>query len=304
MKFSRSPSSYLHTDIVRRLSCFHNHTGHSNKVSPLHAGIWFRNIFLKPHQTKKQIYFFKNSSDRDFTFGPEHEPYQTIQYVEQFGVRALKGGFRRRPELIRDRKLDIATMGWPVGVRSYGLFDKCERIQQELTVKLLELMNVPDKLGCSQWMLDIGCGHGWSLTVPVQRGFQVTAVDLDFEALGVVKDKVRSGYLPSDKVHVFRLDVSSGFCFRDNLFDYAISVSFLQWLCVGRNSDKLLDQFFVDLKRTLKPGGKAGIQFYPRNIDDVSRVIFHAQNNFRGALISDFPHLDRGKKLFLVLQSV
>jgi SAM-dependent methyltransferase len=302
MKVSRLLPFHLRTDIVRCLSWLYNCTCRFNKVSPLHASIWFRNIFLKPHQTKKQIYFFKNSSDLDFSFGPE--PYQTIQNVEQFGVRALKGGFRRRPELIRDKKLDIATMGRPVGVRSYGLFDKCERIQQELTLKLLELMNVPDKLGCSQWMLDIGCGHGWSLTVPVQRGFQVTAVDLDFEALGVVKDKVCSGYLPSDKVHVVRLDVSYGFCFRDNLFDYAISVSFLQWLCVGRNSDKLLDRFFVELKRTLKPGGKAGIQFYPRNIDDVSRVIFHAQNNFRGALISDFPHLDRGRKLFLVLQSV
>lgn len=278
---------------------------HKPSFMLLFDNVFVRTFYHKAHEKIKQVLFFENTSEQYFRF---YEPYQIVLDIRQLGVKTVKGGFRRRPELIKSRQLDITVspahaLAAPGIFKNYGLFDKCERIQSEMTIKLLELMKLSCKDGTGKWMLDIGCGHGWSLTNPVLKGFCVTAVDLDFQALGVVQHKLQCGYLSHGSVHVIRSDLSHGFCFRENIFDCAISVSFLQWLCVDKDAENLLQKFFSSLKKILKPNGVAGIQFYPRNVGDISKVITHAGNCFRGALVSDYPHIDRGRKLFLVLFS-
>ncbi|KAK7097414.1 probable 18S rRNA (guanine-N(7))-methyltransferase [Littorina saxatilis] len=257
----------------------------------------FFRLFALYNRDVKQIFFFDNTEEHLLNL---EQPYQTVQDIKMLRVRSIKGGFQRRPELIKQRTLDIPFQGSQGNslVKSYGLFDKCERIQQELTETILKLMNPETEAGRS--MLDIGCGHGWSLTLPALKGFDVTGIDLDLQALYVIQDKIRCTYLP-ERVHVVRTDIVNGICFRENMFDFAISISFLQWLCVKKNSEEKLNKFFCSLSSVLKSGGKAGIQFYPRNVGDVSKVIVTAQKYFKGALVSDFPHIDRGRKLFLVL---
>ncbi|XP_076447055.1 putative 18S rRNA (guanine-N(7))-methyltransferase [Babylonia areolata] len=247
-------------------------------------------------QNIKQVYLFENSEEHCFNI---EKPYKVLNDVKQLGVKTVKGGFRRRPELIRQKQPDLPS----AGLQCYGLFDKCEHIQQELTEKMLCLMNVSPEKNPGCLMLDIGCGHGWSLTIPSLQGFCITGVDLDLQALSVVQNKLNTSYLPSHSVHIVRTDVSNGLCFRQSTFDVAISVSFLQWLCVGKHSRNILQHFFHSLSFVLKPEGKAGIQFYPRNSGDVVKVISEAQKYFKGALVSDFPHLDRGRKLFLLLSN-
>ena len=252
------------------------------------------------YQAKGQVYYFQNTEKEAFDF---EGLYHTVTDVKNFGVKTVKGGFRRRPELIKQKGLCPAAQSLHDGMKSYGLFDKCEQIQQELTETVLRLLNIDgrERTGCL--MLDIGCGHGWSLTIPSFNGFCVVGVDLDLQALSVVQHKISSKYLPSQNTHVVRMDAANGLCFSESVFDVAISISFLQWLCVGKHSKQTLSAFFDSLNFVLKPGGKAGLQFYPRNVGDVQKVISCAEEYFKGALISDFPHINRGRKLFLILTS-
>ena len=246
----------------------------------------------------KQVYYFENTKNNLLNF---EGPHQVVADIRQFGVKAIKGGFRRRPELIKKRLPEVRLQSISGYMTSYGLFDKCERIQQELTEKMLGLMDLGKEAVTGQMMLDIGCGYGWSLTIPALQGFCITGIDLDLQALSVIQHKMSCKYLPPGSVQAVRTDITNGLCFKENTFDWAISISFLQWLCVGNHSRETLDKFFSSLSSVLKPDAKAGIQFYPRNAGDVVEVISQAEKYFKGALVSDFPHLDRGRKLFLIL---
>ncbi|KAK5076061.1 18S rRNA (guanine1575-N7)-methyltransferase [Lithohypha guttulata] len=69
------------------------------------------------------------------------------------------------------------------------------------------------------------------------------------------------------------LDLGQGLPFRPGSFDAAISISALQWLCniesthnpTQQTAESRLRRFFDTLYVALKRGGKAVIQFYPRN---------------------------------------
>ena len=270
---------------------------HEHRDTPWMSKLFLRN-FASHARAVKQVYYFENTEENLLSF---EGPHRVVADIKQFGVRAIKGGFRRRPELIKERLPEVVPQSISGCMKSYGLFDKCERIQQELTEKMLDLMKLGREGATGQMMLDIGCGHGWSLTIPALQGFCITGIDLDFQALSVIQHKIHCKYLPPGSVHVVRTDITNGLCFKESTFDWAISVSFLQWLCVGSQSSETLDRFFSSLRSVLKSDGKAGIQFYPRNAGDVYKVISQARKYFKGALVSDFPHLDRGRKLFLVL---
>ncbi|CAL1538150.1 unnamed protein product [Lymnaea stagnalis] len=99
---------------------------------------------------------------------------------------------------------------------------------------------------------------------------------------------------------VVRWDLRYGLPFKPNSFDMAISISFLQWLFHGK-AEQQLNKFFSSLRNVLLPGGRAIIQFYPSSASQVDNAIQVAMKYFQGVLIGDYPHLDRGRKLFMVL---
>lgn len=271
-----------------------------NPVSSFCKGnMWFYRTKSDLHYQHKQVLFVGDVSKTEL---PHFGMYQTILDVNEFDVKNIRGGFQRRPELIRQKQPDHHLLNnFSCHNVSYGLNDKCERIQQELTLKILDLLQLEENRCMGKLMLDIGCGRGWSLRWPSRKGFCVTGIDMDMQALSVVQHKTDSKYLSPECVQVVRGDISYGLCFRENTFDYALSVSFLQWLCVQRNTKQVLDRFFYSLSTVLKPRAKAGIQFYPSNVRDVQNVIYEMEKYFVGALVSDYPHIDRGRKLFLLM---
>lgn len=271
-----------------------------NPVSSFCKGnIWFYRTKSDLHYQHKQVLFVGDVSKTEL---PHFGMYQTILDVNEFDIKNICGGFQRRPELIRQKQPDHHLLNnFSCHNVSYGLNDKCERIQQELTLKILDLLQLEENRCMGKLMLDIGCGRGWSLRWPSRKGFCVTGIDMDMQALSVVQHKTDSKYLSPECVQVVRGDISYGLCFRENTFDYALSVSFLQWLCVQRNTKQVLDRFFYSLSTVLKPRAKAGIQFYPSNVRDVQNVISEMEKYFVGALVSDYPHIDRGRKLFLLM---
>ncbi len=105
---------------------------------------------------------------------------------------------------------------------------------------------------------------------------------------------------------VMRCDMGAGFGFRPGMFDGAISVSALQWLCYNDRKDHVsarrLETFFTALYRALRRGARAALQFYPENEGQLELVTAVAKRcGFGGGLVVDFPNSTKAKKYYLVL---
>jgi 18S rRNA (guanine1575-N7)-methyltransferase len=103
-------------------------------------------------------------------------------------------------------------------------------------------------------------------------------------------------------------DIGQGLGFRPATFDYAISVSVIQWLCHAEksvhNPYKRLKVFFQSLYRCLVLGARCCFQFYPDNPEQIDIITNAAlENGFTGGLVVDFPHSTKAKKYYLFLQA-
>lgn len=116
--------------------------------------------------------------------------------------------------------------------------------------------------------------------------------------LAVALDRETSGDL-------LLADMGQGIPFRAGTFDAAISVSAVQWLCNAETSDVTpqgrLTRFFEGLYASLRRGGKAALQFYPKN--DAQRDMITAaavKSGFGAGLLEDDPDT-KNHKIYLVL---
>jgi len=100
-------------------------------------------------------------------------------------------------------------------------------------------------------------------------------------------------------------DMGVGLPFRQGLFDGAISISAIQWLCYSNDESNprlRLHRFFQSLYRCLRRGARAALQFYPENAEQLQLITASAMRaGFGGGLVIDFPHSTKAKKYFLVL---
>ena len=100
-------------------------------------------------------------------------------------------------------------------------------------------------------------------------------------------------------------DIGQGVPFRPGAFDAAISISAIQWLCNEDSSADTakarLSRFFNGLYASLRRGGRAVCQFYPKN--DTQRSMISAaaiKAGFGAGILEDDPGT-KNAKLFLVL---
>lgn len=101
-------------------------------------------------------------------------------------------------------------------------------------------------------------------------------------------------------------DIGQGFGFRAGIFDGAISVSALQWLCYNDKKDhksaKRLNSFFASLYRCLRRGARAVLQIYPEGPEQLELMTTTALRcGFGGGLVVDYPNSTKAKKYFLCL---
>jgi 18S rRNA (guanine1575-N7)-methyltransferase len=145
---------------------------------------------------------------------------------------------------------------------------RIQSIQATMTHRALSLLNLTNP----SLILDIGCGSGLSgsilSSVPEDEGGPHMWVGMDISAamLAVALERDVEG-------DMLLADAGQGVPFRPGSFDAAISISAIQWLCNAENSTETaegrLKRFFEGLYASLKRGGKAVCQFYPR--DDKQR---------------------------------
>lgn len=171
------------------------------------------------------------------------------------------------------------------------------QIQGTMAERAVEMLNLPEDAPCL--VLDIGCGTGLSGEVLEEAGHSWIGTDISMPMLRVADERGVEGGLVHD-------DMGEGLSFRDGVFDGAISVSAIQWLCHAEKSEhnprKRLQRFFESLYRCLRRGGRAALQFYPQNPEQLQLITASAMRaGFGGGLVVDFPHSTRAKKYFLVL---
>lgn len=104
------------------------------------------------------------------------------------------------------------------------------------------------------------------------------------------------------------MDMGQGLPFRPGVFDYAVSVSAIQWLCNAEKSChdpyKRLKSFFQSLYKCLVIGARCCFQFYPDNPKQLELITNSAlENGFTGGLVVDYPHSTKAKKYYLFLQA-
>ncbi|CAL8082369.1 unnamed protein product [Orchesella dallaii] len=170
-------------------------------------------------------------------------------------------------------------------------------IQSEMATRCIELLEIPDEE--PRLILDIGCGSGLSGECLDEDGHTWVGMDISQSMLNVALEREVEGDL-------LLADMGEGLPFRAGTFDYAISVSALQWLC---NKDKTvhnpiqrLSRFFTSLYAVLNTGGRAVFQFYPADENQKSLIMAQATRaGFNGGVLIDFPESKKKMKLYLVL---
>jgi len=182
--------------------------------------------------------------------------------------------------------------------RKYTASSRVIEIQDRLTERAVELLNFPND-GTPRLLLDVGCGSGLSGDRLTDLGHQWIGTDISTSMLEVAQEREVNGGL----IHY---DMGHGCPFRPGVFDGAISISAVQWLCNADNSlhepRKRLTGFFTQLYRCLRRGAKAVLQFYPDGAKQAEMITTSALRvGFSGGLVIDYPNSTRAKKYFLVL---
>jgi len=113
---------------------------------------------------------------------------------------------------------------------------------------------------------------------------------------------------PSAPRDLLAADIGCRLGLRKRIFDGAISISAVQWLCFVTKPDdkpeKRVSQFFRGLCAVLCPGARAVLQLYPEQPEHMGMLRKAAlAAGFSGGLCIDYPRSERSKKLFLVLIS-
>nr|QBS13804.1 18S rRNA (guanine-N(7))-methyltransferase [Macrobrachium nipponense] len=172
-------------------------------------------------------------------------------------------------------------------------------VQEKCSERALELLALPDDTPAL--LLDLGCGSGLSGEIISNQGHLWIGLDIAPAMLDVAVERELDGDL-------ILADIGQGMPFRAGMFDGAISISAVQWLCYADSRQhkpgKRLYQLFMTLYACLSRGSRAVFQFYPENDAQVELIVSQAMRaGFTGGLVVDYPNSTKAKKIYLVLMT-
>ncbi|KAK3244534.1 hypothetical protein CYMTET_45855 [Cymbomonas tetramitiformis] len=184
--------------------------------------------------------------------------------------------------------------------KKYTASTRMMEIQETLTKRALELLALPQD-GSPKLLLDIGCGSGLSGQTISEEGHHWIGMDISPSMLEVAQEIEAEGDL-------LLADMGQGVPMRPAMFDGAISISAVQWLCnadsTAHNPRLRLKQFFSTLYRSLARGARAILQIYPESMQQAEMITMAAMRaGFSGGLVVDYPNSARAKKHYLCLMA-
>lgn len=242
----------------------------------------FCNLFSNMTR-RKYLFLFRNTNLSQISF-IKYSDFLITEDINKFGIKNLKGGHSRRPEIAG------AIMYGEQDVLKYIKNERNAAIQSDMTKYALKLLKYSACNDKSEMFLDIGCGCGISSQIIESYGHFCVGVDISHNLL----DHAWNAQSASDFI---QLDVSKGLNFKQGTFRFAISISVLQWVV---HEESLL-KLFGSLENALEEEGKAVFQFYPRNTQDLYLILTYAEKFFDGCILTDYPSINRGMKIFLYL---
>ena len=169
--------------------------------------------------------------------------------------------------------------------------------QRHLAERALHLLEL--RPGVPALLLDVGCGTGYSGQPLEKAGHTWVGTDISESMLEAAR-------APTRRRDVVCADVGVGLGYRKGVFDGAVSISAVQWLCVATRPEhdplKRCRKFFRGLHAVLAPNAHAALQVYPEEPSHMEMLRDAAlYAGFDGGLVVDYPASERSKKLFLVL---
>lgn len=188
--------------------------------------------------------------------------------------------------------------------QKYDNSSRADEIQTELSDRALELLQFDVTCG-PQYLLDVGCGSGISSRCIEKAGHFWVGCDISLNMINLNVDHQQEDKNKSQGSLICS-DMGQGLPFRPGMFDGAISISAIQWLCYSTSSEedpkRRIARFFSMLYTTLKRGSKAIFQFYPENADQVYLLSKSASAvGFSGGVLVDYPNSSKAKKYYLCL---
>ncbi|KAH0789550.1 putative 18S rRNA (guanine-N(7))-methyltransferase [Histomonas meleagridis] len=179
-----------------------------------------------------------------------------------------------------------------------------EKLQQSLTGKALELLDLPGDY--PRLIADVGCGLSVSGEVINNSGNFWVGVD-------ILRSMFFSPYLehimrPMDSPNSYvRCDIGEGMPFRPGVYDGAIGIDVLQWLfSVFPGCDpvpKRIRTFFETLHGCLACGARAVFNFHPKSPEQAEMLSTIATKcGFGGGIHIENPNSNAAKEHWLILE--
>lgn len=180
--------------------------------------------------------------------------------------------------------------------RSYTTSSRIQHIQSLMTTRALSLLDLQHP----SLILDIGCGSGLS-------GELLTASNHTWIGLDISSSMLSVARLTRDvDGDLLLADMGHGLPFRPGSFDAAVSISAVQWLCNAESAhdadrpERRLARFFAGLFVGLRRGGRAVLQFYPRDSAQRDMICQAAIKAGFGAGVLEDDGGTKNAKLYLV----
>ena len=187
--------------------------------------------------------------------------------------------------------------------QKYDNSSRADEIQTELSERAIELLQLHHNY--PHYLLDVGCGSGISSRCIENAGHYWVGCDISLNMINLnVEHQQEAKHQPQGSL--ICSDMGQGLPFRPGMFDGAISISAIQWLCYSTSSEedpkRRIARFFSMLYTSLKRGSKAIFQFYPENADQVYLLSKSASTvGFSGGVLVDYPNSSKAKKYYLCL---
>jgi len=200
---------------------------------------------------------------------------------------------RKRPEEIYS---NVTAYYDKENISKYANSKSLMRIQEKMTIRALELLDLPEQ---KSLILDLGSGPGFVGMYLNEVGYKTVAVD-------IIPDFLR--YYNIKELNPIIGDMCI-LPFKPETFDAVISVSALQW--VFRDIDSIRNKLALrnlarSLYSVLKSQSKAIFQFYPKSdmmMDSIGKM-FIENAPFTGGFMIDNPTSPKKRKIYLILNKI
>lgn len=200
---------------------------------------------------------------------------------------------RKRPE---DTYSNVNVYYNKENISKYANSKSLMRIQEKMTIRTLELLDLPEQ---NSLILDLGCGVGFVGMYLNEVGYKTVAIDIISEFLR---------YYDIKELNPIIADMCI-LPFKPETFDAIVSVSALQWVYRdfnSKSSNLALKNLAKSVFSILKPQSKAIFQFYPKNdmMMDLIGKMFIKHTLFKGGFMIDNPNSPKKRKIYLILNKI